>query len=145
VGYRIRVAGLLVHDGQILLVQHRSQNFWLLPGGRLDEGESLHECVEREILEETGIKIRPQGPVFLGDFLSGRKHIVDVIFRVDLQAPGKVLPRIRKGDDAGLADARWFPLDATPELGPPPLDQLLKRTHFTPESLWGQFHYGGAY
>jgi 8-oxo-dGTP pyrophosphatase MutT (NUDIX family) len=145
VGYRIRVAGLLVHDGQILLVQHRNQNFWLLPGGRLDEGESLHECVEREILEETGIKIRPQGPVFLGDFLSGRKHIVDVIFRVDLQTAGKALPRIRIGDDAGLADARWFPLDAAPELGPPPLDQLLKQTHFSPENLWGQFHYGGAY
>jgi 8-oxo-dGTP diphosphatase len=143
--FRVRVAGLLVHDGQILLVKHRGQAFWLLPGGRLDEGESLHECVAREFLEETGIKVRPQGPVFLGDFLSGKKHIVDVIFRVSLQNSTNGIPRVRVGSDAGLADASWFPVQTAPEIGPPPLGDLLKKTEFVPEKFWHGFHYGGSY
>jgi ADP-ribose pyrophosphatase YjhB (NUDIX family) len=101
--------------------------------------------VEREIREETGLRILPQGPVFLGDFLSGKKHIVDIIFRVSLKASVAGVPRVRVGDDAGLADAGWFPLDDVPELGPPPLGDLLRRTKFVPETVWGRFHYGGSY
>jgi len=143
--FRIRVAGLLVHSGQILLVKHRRHAFWLLPGGRLDDDESLHECVAREIREETGIKVRPQGPIFLGDFLSGKKHIVDVIFRVSLQNSANGLPPVRVGADAGLADAAWFPVLHAPEIGPAPLGDLLKKTDFLPEKVWHAFHYGGSY
>lgn len=32
-------------------------NAWVLPGGHIDNGESLEEGVVREILEETGIRI----------------------------------------------------------------------------------------
>jgi 8-oxo-dGTP diphosphatase len=145
VAFRIRVAGLLVHEEHVLLVRHRAHDFWLLPGGRLDDGESLHDCVERELREETGIRVLPQGPVFLGDFLSGKKHIVDVIFRVSLKDTEAGLPRIRVGSDAGLADARWFALNDVPEVGPPPLGDLLRRTNFMPETVWGRFHYGGSY
>jgi ADP-ribose pyrophosphatase YjhB (NUDIX family) len=129
----------------VLLVRHRAHSFWLLPGGRLDEDESLTDCVEREIREETGQKVLAQGPIFLGDFLSGKKHIVDVIFRVSLKEEGDGLPKIRVGTDAGLAEARWFPLDQVPKVGPPPLGDLLRRTDFVPEKLWGRFHYGGSY
>jgi 8-oxo-dGTP diphosphatase len=143
--YRIRVAGLLAHAGRVLLVKHTSHAFWLLPGGRLDEGESLVDCVIREFREETGLRIRCQGPIFLGDFISGKKHVVDVIFRVALPDSQESLPRIRVGDDAGLADARWFPVQEAPEVGPPPLGDLLARTGFVPEDVWGRFSYGGAY
>jgi len=30
---------------------------WVLPGGHIELGESLEECVIREIYEETGVKI----------------------------------------------------------------------------------------
>jgi 8-oxo-dGTP pyrophosphatase MutT (NUDIX family) len=139
------VAGLLVHAGHVVLVKHRAHAFWLLPGGRLDGGESLVDCVIREFREETGLRVCSQGPIFLGDFLSGKKHIVDIIFRVALAGSEEGLPRIRVGADAGLADARWFPLQSVPEVGPPPLGDLLVRTGFVPENVWGRFAYGGTY
>jgi 8-oxo-dGTP pyrophosphatase MutT (NUDIX family) len=98
----------------------------------------------REFREETGLKIRSQGPIFLGDFLSGKKHVVDVIFRVSLANGDEGIPRIKVGSDAGLADLRWFPIREAPKVGPPPLGSMLVSTNFVPETVWGRFPYGGS-
>ncbi len=46
-------------DGQKVLLTRRTDNGqWCLPGGRLDPGESVEECIIRETLEETGLHIR---------------------------------------------------------------------------------------
>ena len=52
----IRAAGGLVFNEkeEALLIFRRGK--WDLPKGKLDEGESLHECAVREVEEETGLK-----------------------------------------------------------------------------------------
>lgn len=82
----------LVYDtnGDVLLVRtHSRSNTWELPGGQVEEGEALDEAVRREVLEETGINIRPVritgvyynasmqilSVVFVGDYLSGAINI----------------------------------------------------------------------
>ena len=49
------------NSGEILLLHrqdHKPQgNTWGIPSGKIDEGESLEETLEREVFEETGIKI----------------------------------------------------------------------------------------
>lgn len=44
-------------DEHILLVKRRDFPLWDLPGGRVENGETLSEAAERETLEETGFKI----------------------------------------------------------------------------------------
>lgn len=53
--YRV-VAKALITDatGKILVVKER-QDFWSLPGGGLEHGESTKDCLKREIKEEIGI------------------------------------------------------------------------------------------
>lgn len=44
-------------SGQVLLVESPKRG-WEIPGGQVEEGESLLQALERETLEETGIRIR---------------------------------------------------------------------------------------
>lgn len=49
--------GILIRDGQILLSYETKIDQWLIPGGGLEEGESIKECCERELREEAGIRV----------------------------------------------------------------------------------------
>ena len=50
-----------VADGAILLVQWADDGTWCLPGGRVEFGESIEACAEREFGEETGRSVELTG------------------------------------------------------------------------------------
>lgn len=53
--YRISIKAVIKnHDGRVLVVKEH-QDKWELPGGGLNHGESVHECLARELREELGI------------------------------------------------------------------------------------------
>ncbi len=49
--------GFVVNDGKLLVVQMKHTGKFWFPGGGLDKGETLEECVKREVWEETGIQV----------------------------------------------------------------------------------------
>jgi 8-oxo-dGTP diphosphatase len=52
----IRARALIVHEGKLLVVKHRPEsNYYALPGGHLEAGETPAECCAREIFEELGV------------------------------------------------------------------------------------------
>jgi 8-oxo-dGTP diphosphatase len=61
---QLAVSAAIFRDGKILLVRRASppaKGFYSLPGGRVEFGESLHTALQREIEEETALKIEPAG------------------------------------------------------------------------------------
>ncbi|HKR81993.1 MAG TPA: NUDIX hydrolase [Candidatus Saccharimonadales bacterium] len=54
--YRVAVRALIVTDNKLLAVKEvDSDDWWAIPGGGVDYGESLKDCLFREIKEEIGV------------------------------------------------------------------------------------------
>jgi 8-oxo-dGTP diphosphatase len=57
----VGIGGVVIENGRALLIKRGSEPLlgqWSIPGGTLELGESLQEGVARELLEETGLKVR---------------------------------------------------------------------------------------
>src|SRR5258708_2661643 len=58
------ITGLVIKDDKVLLVQRNEPECpgahlkWELPGGKVDFGETPNQAIAREILEETGVKVK---------------------------------------------------------------------------------------
>ena len=103
-------------DGQtyVLLIQRGNdpyKGYWAFPGGFLNMDETVARCAERELEEETGIR------------LTGMQ-LVGIYSDVERDPRGRVItaaytamtamPQAVAADDA--AAARWWPLSALPQL-----------------------------
>lgn len=53
--YRVVAKALITNEEGKILVVKENQDFWSLPGGGVDHGESAQECIKREIKEEIGL------------------------------------------------------------------------------------------
>lgn len=72
----IRANAIIVRDNKILLI-HRKKNgdeYWVFPGGGIEEGESGEEAVSREVKEETDLEVTKITEVFKADNDDGRIH-----------------------------------------------------------------------
>ena len=45
-------------DGKVLMAQHKSGTPWVLPGGHVESGESIHGAMIRELQEEFSLEAR---------------------------------------------------------------------------------------
>ena len=87
---RISVRGIVLHDGKLLCARlkpykehlQRKNDYWCLPGGGLDEGESLLTGVEREMIEETGIKPVVGNLLYVQQFPFGDKDYLEFFFHI---------------------------------------------------------------
>ncbi|MFK5883271.1 MAG: NUDIX domain-containing protein [Candidatus Izemoplasma sp.] len=55
---RIACRGIVKRDGLFLMVHLKKYDIYTFPGGGLEPLETLSECTVRELLEETGIKVK---------------------------------------------------------------------------------------
>lgn len=75
---RVAAKAVVIDGGEILLTRNLNPNdpdgeFFLLPGGGQHYGESLSECVRREVLEETGYGVSVGDVLFVRDYI-GANH-----------------------------------------------------------------------
>ena len=50
---------VVIRNEKILLTREDRSDLWLIPGGGLEEGETLEQCCRREAEEETGLLVAP--------------------------------------------------------------------------------------
>ena len=101
---------------ELLLIQRKKspfEGFWALPGGRLEENETIDECCLRELYEETGLK-----PDWIRHFANFSEPLRDPRIRTVSAAYVASLnvhsTEAVAGSDA--AEVCWFSVESLPEL-----------------------------
>jgi len=56
--FNLRAAAVIFHDEYVLLHQVEGDDFWCLPGGRVEPGEHAAQTVIREMEEEVGASVQ---------------------------------------------------------------------------------------
>jgi len=108
---------LILNEQNKLLLQHRKDGGWGLPGGLMELGESLEDTARREVLEETGFSI---GDLHLVDVFSGEDYYFKVSNGDELYSVTAVYwTDVVKGnlhmDESESFDLQYFSLDRLPE------------------------------
>ena len=103
---------VLVDDaGRVLLIRRGDNKRWALPAGGMEPGESVTECMKREVWEETGLT--PTSWQAYAVYSEPRFHaptrpeaqLLTVAFKVDAW-DGKL-----RSETCETVDANWFTLD----------------------------------
>jgi 8-oxo-dGTP diphosphatase len=146
--FGVRVGAVVAREGALLLVRHQKPGrdpYWVLPGGRLEPGETIPECARREISEETGLSARFSGVLYVSEFLREGRHTVDVTARMtpegDEEARLGSDPEVAPGSEPTLRELRWVSVDELREIEllPAPIKIRLL------EDAAGGWTAGGAY
>ena len=108
----VAVGALAVEHGRLLCIRRGhgpGAGLWSLPGGRVETGESLHEALVREVLEETGLEVVVDHFVGYVERIGDDHHFVILDFAVTLL---DAAADPSAGDDA--AEVAWVAFE---ELG----------------------------
>lgn len=93
---RVSVKAIIICEGALLTLRCRCADgtfFYVLPGGGQEYGESLHDTLRRECLEEIGVAVEPGRLLYVRDYM-------------DTQAkqPDKTEPQLEMMFEARIAD-----------------------------------------
>ena len=130
---RIRVSAVLRREGRILLIRQEKpgREYWMLPGGGVDVGETLVQALKRELGEECGIgdDLPLEGPIAVVESIAPHgapaKHVVHIVFAGYLG--GRSLEAVTS-KDAAVRGHRLFGPEELLELPVhPPIQRFLAR------------------
>ena len=106
---RIRVAGILIEDNKILLIQHHKNDkkYWLIPGGGNDWGETTKEALIREYKEETNMDIEVDEFLFFSETISPdkKRHVLNLFYKIHRNNKNDSI--IKLGEEAVLTDLKY--------------------------------------
>lgn len=141
--FNIRIYGLLVRNPGEVLVSDEirfGKAFTKFPGGGLELGEGILECLKREWMEETNTKINIIDHFYTNDFLqisafNHREQVISIYYLIQLEeAPNFEVKQNRFEFEIPLEGAqifRWVPFEAlSPEQLDFPIDKIVGRKLF---------------
>ncbi len=120
---RPAVKAIIIRDGQVLATVNDDVDgdWYLLPGGGMEFGESMHEALQRECLEEIGCPVEIGEIVMLRDYIGARHEFaatdsdfqqLEIYFECRL--PDGVEPDVGMVGDESQTGAIWLDLANLP-------------------------------
>jgi 8-oxo-dGTP diphosphatase len=122
----VGIAVVVIKDNRVLLGKRKNAHgsgTWAFPGGHLEFNESIEACAKREVLEETGIRIKNlrYGPYTNDIFADEDKHYVTLFVIADYDSGSPMVKEPNKCE-------KWAWFQWTPNVQPCflPIENLLK-------------------
>ncbi|UJW87347.1 NUDIX hydrolase [Devosia sp. SL43] len=114
--FNYRVAGIIIVDGHVLITSEDDDDYFMLPGGRVELGEPSHLSLEREIAEELDMPGEVGALVATSESFYHRVgedfHELGFFYAVHLpgQAPNGQSPWLMRHDEGHELKFHWVPL-----------------------------------
>jgi len=126
--FNIRVYGLLIHENKILIIREPFAGTMIdkFPGGGLEYGEGLKDCLQRELMEELNLEIEIEKHFYTQDFfLASRFDDSEQIIMVYYKIKAKDISEL-KVIDPEIQELIWMDLkELSPENVTLPTDKLV--------------------
>jgi 8-oxo-dGTP pyrophosphatase MutT (NUDIX family) len=107
--YRVATRALIVQNNRVLLVKESSDDWWALPGGGIDHGETVESSLVREVEEELGVPAKEVSSDFQIAYYN-LGNVVNSVPRMNLFFKAFVPEELLKKTDH-VAEWRWFTKD----------------------------------
>ncbi|NOQ65364.1 MAG: NUDIX domain-containing protein [Methyloprofundus sp.] len=122
-GIRITVRAVIIQQGKVLLIKKQSLADgirYTLPGGALEAGETLHQAVKRECLEEIDTTVTAHDVLHIADFFIPKlkpqpytRHQLEIL--IQCQVPADYIPRSGCEPDKHQVSVEWLAIDTLAE------------------------------
>jgi len=114
----VRCRGIILDENEMLVVTHPGQNFFALPGGKLEWGEDPLGCIERELIEELGIKPKIGRLFYVNTFVAEERHTTEFLFEILNGADYRNWESMNRTHSHELAGLKWVNKNEATELLP---------------------------
>lgn len=108
---QVRVTGILIEDEKVLLVKQKVANRdWSLPGGRVENGETLEEAMIREMREETGLEVKIKKLLYVCDKPDASPSLLHITFLLE-RIEGEIKLPSNEFDHNPIHDVQMVPIN----------------------------------
>ncbi len=122
---RLAVKAIIIVDGKILVTRnsHKNGDYFLLPGGGQENGETIHDALRREVREEVGCETVIGELRFVRDYIGKNHefrdedpefHQVELMFECQLMASTD--DAVASLPDPSQIGVDWLPVDELEEM-----------------------------
>ncbi|MDU6097497.1 MAG: NUDIX domain-containing protein [Staphylococcus epidermidis] len=117
---------------QLLLVQVRHRDKYYFPGGKIDEGESLVEALQRELKEELRLELAKDELEFIGTIVGEAYPQPNMLTELNGFKVNRAIDWSKVETDHEITDMKWFDINDSENIAPAVERSLIKylnRTH----------------
>ncbi|WP_102275013.1 NUDIX hydrolase [Cytobacillus massiliigabonensis] len=140
--FNVRVAGVMIENGHVLIHKQVSENHWALPGGRVEILENSQSCIIREMKEELDFDVKINRLLWMTEnfFEYNCKHYHEIGFYYNISSvtsPFHFTTETFHGEEGNRLIYRWVPINELKQipLFPEFLRTSLEDLPLTPKHL----------